>query len=204
MKQQENSIEKSGNEKSKKRSENYKADYFRDATYDEVYIRFFDNIKRSCYYKLKNETLAEDITQEAFLNLFHSWDHLRSHSFASIFSWLRTTSKNLVLKYFKKAENKFINISYETYVSENPDIPAEDGEIDISKLSYEEYIKVIKDFLSPEEFTLFYLFYIEKLRQKKIAELFNMNVGRIKYRIACIKNKLKRFLHDGPYYYFFL
>lgn len=168
-----------------------------EITFDDAYKMFHPKILQYCYHKTNNNmNIAEEISQEAFLALYLSWDKLYFHSKALIFSWLHKTAKNMLSKYFRQLKKLSNTISYDEYFSQYQDIGVSDDNLENLDLSYEKYIEEIKKFLSPEDFQLFTYACIEKLSIIQISLLLNINFNTAKSRIRRMKSKLKLFLSD--------
>lgn len=61
----------------------------------------YDRIYRYCFYKLRNQTAAEDITQEAFLRYFAQNININNGSDTA---YLYTIAKNLCTDYFRRRQ----------------------------------------------------------------------------------------------------
>ena len=59
----------------------------------------YDKLLRYCYQKVKNRTLAEDITQETFLRFFESKDY---RDIGREMAYLYTIARNLCMDYFRR------------------------------------------------------------------------------------------------------
>lgn len=61
----------------------------------------YDKIYRYCYYKTGNATLAEDLTQEAFLKYFAQNSYME---YGKKLAYLYTVARNLCIDYFRRKQ----------------------------------------------------------------------------------------------------
>lgn len=65
----------------------------------------YDKILRYCYMKLRNRTLAEDITQETFIRFFESTDY---RNVGKDMAYLYTIARNLCIDCIRKRKDNLI------------------------------------------------------------------------------------------------
>lgn len=63
----------------------------------------YDKIYKYCYFKVKNATLAEDLTQETFLRFFNQNSYISS---GKPLAYLYTIAKNLCIDAFRKTDEQ--------------------------------------------------------------------------------------------------
>lgn len=73
--------------------------------FDEIYEDYKNLVLKAAYTYSGNYDVAEDITQNTFLQLYIYYNHM-NHS--NIKSWLYTTAKNYALNYNKKASREIL------------------------------------------------------------------------------------------------
>lgn len=73
--------------------------------FDEIYGKYKNLVLKAAYTYSGNLDVAEDITQNTFLQLYIFYDDM-NHS--NIKSWLYTTAKNFALNYRKKAKREVL------------------------------------------------------------------------------------------------
>jgi RNA polymerase sigma-70 factor (ECF subfamily) len=61
----------------------------------------YDKIYRYCYFKVRNQTIAEDLTQETFLRYFSQTSYINR---GKPLAYLYVTAKNLCTDYFRRAQ----------------------------------------------------------------------------------------------------
>ncbi len=69
----------------------------------------YDKIYRYCFYKIRNSTAAEDITQEAFLRYFAHNTNLKGEKDTA---YLFTIAKNLCTDFFRQKQSEELTADY--------------------------------------------------------------------------------------------
>jgi len=103
----------------------------------KIYQENVDHVFRYSLFKIGQETLAEDVTQETFARFIANLDKLEE--IRNIRAWLITTARNVIYETYRK-ESKELNLE-QGVVEEQPEweTPMEDQVIS------EEMIDLIKD-----------------------------------------------------------
>lgn len=151
--------------------------------FDEIYAVYFGDVYRYIFSLCRNESIAEDITQETFLKALKNIDKFDGKCKISV--WLCQIAKNSYFSYSKK-ENKFsggldvVNIPY-------------DDEFE-QKLINKEYAFVVHKSLHNLEEPykeVFHLRLFGELSFAKIGEIFGKTESwaRVTYHRARIKIK---------------
>lgn len=83
---------------------------------EEVYRQHRDMVQRYLYRLCRNETLAEELTQETFYQALKSWDRFKGQS--SVATWLCSIAKRL---YWSTLRKKDISVAEEKTESAQPD-----------------------------------------------------------------------------------
>lgn len=66
----------------------------------------YDKIYKYCYFKVKNEHVAEDLTQETFLKYFEQNTYINK---GKLLAYLYTIAKNKCIDYYKKTNHIELN-----------------------------------------------------------------------------------------------
>lgn len=181
----------------KEKDEKYTADMksSQEKSFDEIYNMYFKRMVQYCYYKSKNCTeLSEEITQNAFLELYVKWNTISCHSEEVLVAWLQHTIRNMLANHFRKRKKDPDSISYEEYICNNQ---ITDKETFFEReYTYEDYMEKIEKHLSPDEFLLFQLFVIEKLTLAQISSFTDTNLNTTKSRWRRLSYKLKILIHN--------
>ena len=72
--------------------------------FEQLYRRHYRRVYALCLRMLQDPTLAEDLTQEVFVNLFTKIGSFRGES--QFTTWLHRMTVNQVLMYFRKASTR--------------------------------------------------------------------------------------------------
>jgi RNA polymerase sigma-70 factor, ECF subfamily len=130
---------------------------------------------------IKDEKVAQDLTQEAFISAFRHIDSFKKHS--SFYTWVYRIAYNLALDFLRKKarlkedefKENFIQIAP---ASEETDFTAQ----------LEDALKLLSD----KQRVVFELYYLKKMAQKEIAVLLNIPEGTVRSRIYSGKKKLQK------------
>lgn len=155
----------------------------------ELITEYGDSILRMCYVYLKDYHLAEDVTQETFIQVYNNYESFQQQS--SIKTWIIRIAINLCknqmrTKWFSaKREEAFPILSYEEDY---------DGIIDREQLITE------IGYLRPKYREVVLLFYYQELSIKEIAELLDKKESTIKVRLKRAREQLKQALKEDYFY----
>lgn len=134
--------------------------------FDKIYEEYFDKV----YYKIlgivKNDTDAEDISQEVFLSVYKNLSKFREES--NIYTWIYRIAINKTYDFFKKRKLEF---------EINEDVLSLPENINFdTNIILEEKLKLLSD--REREIVILKDIYGYKL--KEIAEIKNINLSTIK------------------------
>jgi len=125
---------------------------------------------------VQNESLAEDIVQDAFMKAYKNIKRFRGE--AKFSTWFYKIVSNTA---FKKVKSR------KAFYSFNEDIGADtvnDIEYhatdDLKAEEQKKYINMALDQMTPRESSVLKLFYLEELTLKEIGEVFNLSVEHTK------------------------
>lgn len=148
-----------------------------------VYNQYFETLRKYLYYRVGDEEIASDITQEAFIKLWEKDYYYDAYKTKSL---LYTIATNKLNDYFRK--NK-LSQDYVAHVQftfqESTDNTVEENEL---KEQYENAL----DKLSNKEKEAFLMSRIDMMSYKEIAERLNVGVKAIEKRISKALGKLKQ------------
>ncbi|WP_158536822.1 MULTISPECIES: RNA polymerase sigma factor [Halobacteriovorax] len=153
----------------------------------KLYERLSEKLYRFIYYIVLDESVAQEITHEAFLTLYDKRKMYRSDYQVS--TWLWTIGRNKAYDYKKK--KKEISIDDEIIISlPNDDIST------LQKLAQEASSETIKEALKllPDSQRDAILLWMDDYNTKEMAEIMEKSEQAIKNLINRAKMKLKEVL----------
>jgi len=162
---------------------------------NDIVDEYYRKVYKMCLFYLKNETEAEDITQEIFFKICKGQSDFKQQS--NVYTWIYRISYNTIINYLKRKKLvefiPFINGTSDkhfekSFESNDPAIKLEIEEQKQTKLSKLE--KLITK-LSDRERAAFYFFYYEHLTQSNIAEIMQTSISAVEALIHKSKKKLR-------------
>ena len=170
---------------------------------EEAFAALFEAHKRRvyslCLRMLGNPTEAEDLTQEAFLQLFRKIATFRGESAFS--TWLHRLSVNVVLMHLRKKGLNQISLD-ETENSQGEPIKRDYGDDDRRLVGSIDRIGLNRAIaeLPPGYRTVFILHDVEGYEHNEIAEIMNCSIGNSKSQLHKARLKLREWFqqHQRP------
>ena len=141
----------------------------------------YDKIYRYCYFKVKNQYVAEDITQETFLRFMES-SHYKD--VGRPLAYMYTIARNLCMDEFRK-------------------VPTEELKEDMKQGGFEdavvekENLKQAMKALTNEEQELLLLRYVNEISFSDLSKLYGKSRFALYRELSKITKKLERRLSDG-------
>jgi RNA polymerase sigma-70 factor, ECF subfamily len=162
--------------------------------FHELYEKHKRRVYSLCLRMTANTAEAEDLTQEAFLQLYRKIGTFRGESAFS--TWLHRLSVNVVLMHLRKKSLPVVSLEETTQVGEEDtpkkDFGAEDlalaGSIDRMQLQ-----KAVDD-LPPGYRTIFVLHDVEGYEHNEIASIVGCSIGNSKSQLHKARMKLRDLL----------
>ncbi len=143
----------------------------------------YDKLLRYCYMKLRDRTLAEDVTQETFIRFFESKDY---HSTGKEMAYLYTIARNLCIDYFRKQKEELIE-DLPAKIQEMPD-SSDKVESIVDQLSIEQAL----DHLTDDEREAVVLRFSGELSVEDIAKSMDISRFAVRRRISSALEKLRK------------
>jgi RNA polymerase sigma-70 factor, ECF subfamily len=166
------------------------------AAFERIFRKYWRRVYALCLRMVRNTTEAEDLTQEAFLQLFRKIHTFRGESVFS--TWLHRVSVNVVLMRLRKKNLMEIplenaNDEEDSYRNEigAPD-PVLSGTIDRVNLD-----RAIGE-LPPGYRKAFMLHDVEGYEHQEIAEILGCSVGNSKSQLHKARMRLRDLLLTAP------
>ena len=146
-------------------------------TFADLYETNLPRVYRYIYYRVRDVTLAEDLTAAVFEKAFTKLDRYSADK-ASFFTWLAAIARNTIVDYFRKAGR-------ETAVLPNPSSEVNSAVDEIIKKEDRERLLLYVSELTETEQEIISLKFGSGLTNREIAKLHHLlesNVGTIVYR----------------------
>lgn len=148
--------------------------------FDDVYRLYFDDVYKYVLTLCRNESIAEEITQEAFFKALKNIHQFKGS--CKIYSWLCQIAKNTYFTHYQKEKRK---------TGENPHAPEEGQSIEMALVDKEKAFAIHKVLHSLDEpyKEVFALRTFGELSFGKIGELFGKTDvwARVTYHRAKLK-----------------
>jgi len=141
----------------------------------------YDKVYRYCYFRVKNQHLAEDITQETFLRFFESSSYRDT---GRPLAYLYTVARNLCIDEFRKVHTEELK---EEIVQNG----FEDAVVE------KENLHQAMATLSKEEQELILLRYVNEVSFADLSKMYEKSRFALYRELSKITNKLERRISDG-------
>lgn len=152
----------------------------------QLYKLYYKPMYSICLRIINNETEAEDVMQEAFLNAFKKIDTYKGE--VSFGAWLKKIIINRSLDVLKKRKVKFEEINEKTN-------QIADYQMDIKEVN----VQLIKDAIQklPDGYrVVLSLYLIEGYDHEEISEILGISNSNSRTQFLRAKNKLRELLKD--------
>jgi len=144
----------------------------------------YDKIYRYCYFRLHNRTLAEDITQEAFLRYLEHYGYTPA---PSSLKYLYTIARNLCIDEYRRPKTESLDNSA-------PDCAWEE------KLTESLAVRSALSRLAPEEQELLFLRYVNEVPVSTLAKLYGQSRFALYRRITAASNRFRNALQKEDFH----
>ncbi len=167
------------------------AGQFREA-FERLLALYSDKVFHLAYSMLRNETQAEDMTQDIFLRI---WKGLPSyHGGASLSTWIYTIARNTCLTELKKrAARPTVSIhepEFEAAAEGLPALQSADRETGI-EMDVRQALQQL-----PEKYRqVIVLFYLEQKSYEEVSALLGLPLGTVKTFLYRAKKELLKIGH---------
>jgi len=144
-----------------------------------------------------NTAEAEDLTQEAFLQLFRKISTFRGESAFS--TWLHRLAVNVVLMKLRKKSGKETSLEQVTEPDEESGSPRRDfGELDLKLSGSLDRVNLQRavDQLPPGYKAVFVLHDVQGYEHNEIADIMGCSIGNSKSQLHKARMRLRELLHE--------
>ena len=163
--------------------------------FQALYEKHKRRVYSLCLRMTSNTAEAEDLTQEAFLQLYRKIATFRGESAFS--TWLHRLSVNVVLMHLRKKNLPVVSLEETTQGSGEDDTQKKDfGAEDIALAGSIDRLQLQKavDDLPPGYRTIFVLHDVEGYEHNEIAEIVGCSIGNSKSQLHKARMKLRDLL----------
>jgi RNA polymerase sigma-70 factor (ECF subfamily) len=171
------------------------------ASFERIYRLHCRRVYALCLRIARDPNEAEDLTQEAFLQLFRKIDTFRGESAFS--SWLYRLTANIALMRFRK--KKLISTSLDDFTTsdeENSGPRNEVGEADLRLTGLFDRLNLQKavDQLPEGCKALFILHDVKGYQHNEIAKMLGCSIGTSKSQVHRARKRLRKILQSLQHY----
>lgn len=147
-----------------------------------LYETFWDRLEHFCYKLCRDESRAEDLTQEVFLRALQNRKLIDCFTERQCKAWLFATARNLYCDQVRRTakEEQLLQTFF----------PAEDSADEDAALDAVE-VSTLLARLSPEDRKLFALRYTAGYSATELGQLLCLPPGTVRTRLARIRAQLK-------------
>ena len=155
-----------------------------EKTFSTIFREYSETLHNFLFYKTGNESLAQDLTQEAFAKL---WQNCANVIFNSAKGYVFKTANNLLLNQYEhqKVVLKFQQKPVISHTNQNPEYILEEKEL---KQQLETAIAA----LSEKQRVVFLMSRIEKKTYKEIAEIIGISKQAVEKRMYNALDELRK------------
>ncbi len=169
-------------------------------SFQQLYEQFSAKVFNTAISYLHNIEEAEEITQDVFVEIFHSAKKFKGDSSVSTWIYRVAINKSLDKLRYRKRKKRFAfiesifkqdssELKHDVPHFEHPGIALENRENSII------LFQAIEE-LAEQQKTAFILSYVEELPQKEVAEVMNVSVKAVESLIQRAKTNLRRELEN--------
>ena len=166
-----------------------------EAAFEELFEAHRRRVYSVCLRMTSNTAEAEDLTQEAFLQLFRKISTFRGESAFS--TWLHRLAVNVVLMHLRKKGLQQVSLD-EVDTSHDEPVKRDYGDDDRRLLGSIDRIGLLRAIggLPPGYKQVFVLHDVEGYEHNEIAEIMNCSVGNSKSQLHKARMKLREWLRQ--------
>lgn len=169
------------------------------AAFDELVTRYRGKILRLVHSVLGQHTDAEDIVQDIFVKIYLSLDRFRGD--ASFSTYLYTVTVNRCRDELRRSKLRRL-FSLDEWLSGNSNAhPAHENRQSLDDDENRRAVQAAMKRLPSQTQMLLYLREVEELSYKELADIFEVEIGTIKSRLARSRDRLREellpYFRDG-------
>jgi RNA polymerase sigma-70 factor, ECF subfamily len=170
------------------------------AAFENLYQTHSRRVYALCLRMARNPAEAEDLTQEAFLQMYRKIQTFRGDS--SFSTWLHRVTVNIVLMRLRRKKHNEVSLEESTERDENSTTPrSEFGETDLRLSGSIDRINLQRaiEQLPPGFKSIFILHDIQGYKHHEIGEILGCSAGNSKSQLHKARMRLRTLLKCGVY-----
>ena len=164
--------------------------------FDDLFAQYFDKVYQFFFFRLRNETEAEDLAAETFEKIYKNLDQYQDRGY-KISAWIFTIARNTLNDYFRKHKVRIESID-DLVPSKEPAKEFDLAKLDSNMLT-ERLWKAIQT-LPRKQQELWALKLADDLPHKEIARIMNtseVNINVMLHRsIKLLKQQLDHYIDE--------
>lgn len=160
-----------------------------EGAYGKLVQRYHSRLYNFVRSMVRNDELAEDITQESFVKAYFSLSKLQNAG--SFKSWLFRIANNNTLDYLRKKRPQMVDVDesvHETYIDDHT---PEDAAVARARSNH---IREALNKLKPDQRSILIMCDLQGFSYQEIAEALHIPFGTVQSRIFYARKKLKDLL----------
>ncbi len=164
---------------------------------NELFNAFYNDFYYFALKTVKDDDLALDITQEAFVEIINTIGKLEEP--AAFVTWAKQITYHQCTRYFKKKKDVIVdedeegNSVFDTLKEENAEFIPDEA---LDKDDFKKTVMAILDELSEEQRSATMMYYFDEMSIKQIAEIQGVSEGTIKSRLNYARKAIKQAVED--------
>lgn len=162
------------------------------AAFADLYDKYIDRVYKHVYYKVADQSEAEDITQETFIK---AWEAIGSYkrTGAPFAAWLIAIARNLIIDHYR-ARKKLVPLDEGIEIKNDPNTnPEAIAEANINSTIVRSAILKLKE----EKQKVIMMRFIDGFSYTEIAAVLNKTEGAVRVTLFRALNDLKQLLGGG-------
>ena len=169
---------------------------------EALYTRYSSSVYSLAMFMLKQEALAEEVTQDIFLNIWTKASSYKAER-GEPKSWIMSVAHHRIVDVIR-SRRRTQNVTDPGAYDRLEMLPSSriSTEEEVERRIEREYILEALDTLPPEQREVIMLAYFEGYSQSEMAKILNQPLGTVKTRVRLAMKKLRAALEgeidDGP------
>ena len=157
--------------------------------FGELYSRYKGRLLYFCNRFTKDNTIAEDLVQDIFIQIWETRDMLNPD--LSFSGYVHTIAQNRIISFFRKID---IHSRFVCYMLKNQSELTTQTEYMVVNNDYTELLDKAIETLSPKQKEVFTLSRMQGLTYKKISEKLRISVPTVQEHASLALHKIKEYL----------